>query len=394
MLRSLVERLTFKRPSARPETSSAAAKVEVILRHPAWRRVVLVGTSGAVVAFISGILTELPNGLTFDSVIYGVSASVLLGIASVLLFNPKSLKTVTTLLIAASGSFFLFRLIHLLFGTTPATQIPQQLTESFFWVPVVYVVGYLVPGLTLGRKLALATNLGLLFISCVYVLATIPETNMQDFEALFQLNLANLTFAYAVRSFSIYREATLEAYAKGEVLTRLAYTDALTGLANRLQFERRLQETLTVTKTTDLRVAVVFIDLDHFKRVNDTLGHKAGDELLVSVAERLQLNVRTGDLLARLGGDEFVLMLPQLRKLEDAAPMVADLRGLFEHPFKLSTGTLKLSASLGLSIFPDDADSAELLLERSDLAMYKEKAFGRKPDDRSLAGDESVRQLN
>lgn len=160
-------------------------------------------------------------------------------------------------------------------------------------------------------------------------------------------------------------------------LNYLAYHDPLTGLANRRCFIERLEESLRETAQRDERLAVLFIDLDQFKQVNDSLGHGVGDELLVSVAARLTDHVRLIDMLARLGGDEFICLMEGVRVEDDVETLAQEIIAAFEQPFKLGDHELFLTASVGISQFPGDGDSVVALMRNADTAMYRAKSIGR-----------------
>ena len=160
-------------------------------------------------------------------------------------------------------------------------------------------------------------------------------------------------------------------------LNYLAYHDPLTGLANRRCFIERLEESLRETARRDERLAVLFIDLDQFKQVNDSLGHGVGDELLVSVASRLSEHVRLIDMLARLGGDEFICLMEGVRQTEDVEMLASEILAAFEQPFKLGDHELFLTASVGISLFPGDGESVLELMRNADSAMYRAKFSGR-----------------
>jgi diguanylate cyclase (GGDEF)-like protein/PAS domain S-box-containing protein len=162
-----------------------------------------------------------------------------------------------------------------------------------------------------------------------------------------------------------------------ERMTALAYRDALTGLPNRRLFNDRLGIALAQARRYRHRLAVVFVDLDRFKPVNDTLGHAAGDELLQLVAERLSACVRLGDTVARLAGDEFTLLLPGIHYVEDVSKVSQKLTEAMRRPFRLRGQEVHVSASGGISIYPDDAQDAEALLANADIAMYRAKQHGR-----------------
>jgi diguanylate cyclase (GGDEF)-like protein/PAS domain S-box-containing protein len=162
-----------------------------------------------------------------------------------------------------------------------------------------------------------------------------------------------------------------------ERMTALAYRDALTGLPNRRLFNDRLGIALAQARRYRHRLAVVFVDLDRFKPVNDTLGHAAGDELLQQVAERLSACVRLGDTVARLAGDEFTLLLPGIHYVEDVSKVSQKLSEAMRRPFRLRGQDVHVSASGGISIYPDDGQDAEAMLTNADVAMYRAKQQGR-----------------
>ena len=163
-----------------------------------------------------------------------------------------------------------------------------------------------------------------------------------------------------------------------ERLEHLAHYDPLTNLPNRLLVQSRLEHALKLAERSRQRVAVLFIDLDRFKNINDSLGHPVGDELLRAIAKRLSGRLREGDTLGRLGGDEFLLILENVRQPEDAAEIAHTLIGLLEAPFRLPNGhDVYVSASIGISLFPSDARTVTELVQHADAAMYQAKDHGR-----------------
>ncbi len=159
-------------------------------------------------------------------------------------------------------------------------------------------------------------------------------------------------------------------------ILELAYYDPLTGLPNRRLLEDRVNQALAAAERDKGPVAMVFIDLDHFKRVNDSLGHSTGDELLRAVAGRLGQMVRKVDSLARLGGDEFILVLPGLNAA-DAADVARRLLEVCTQPFRIADHDLTVTPSFGISLYPADGKDFETLLKNSDTAMYRAKEAGR-----------------
>jgi diguanylate cyclase (GGDEF)-like protein/PAS domain S-box-containing protein len=157
----------------------------------------------------------------------------------------------------------------------------------------------------------------------------------------------------------------------------LATRDHLTGLPNRLLFSDRLRQAMAKAERENTRLALLFIDIDHFKDINDSLGHHVGDRLLVEVAERLRGAIRAGDTLARQGGDEFLVMIDSLVLGGDAEPVARKLVELVAQPVRIEGRELSVSCSLGISIFPDDTRAAAELMRNADMAMYAVKGAGR-----------------
>jgi diguanylate cyclase (GGDEF)-like protein/PAS domain S-box-containing protein len=162
-----------------------------------------------------------------------------------------------------------------------------------------------------------------------------------------------------------------------EKLDHLAHHDPLTGLPNRLLFHDRLQHAMVRASRAGEQLAVMFIDLDRFKNVNDTLGHHVGDELLKQVAHSLSACLRDGDTLARLGGDEFIVLLEDVDGERGARLVAEKLMRLFEQPVLVSSYELFVTGSVGISLFPQDAADLNVLIRNADVAMYQAKARGR-----------------
>ena len=162
-----------------------------------------------------------------------------------------------------------------------------------------------------------------------------------------------------------------------EKILRQAHFDALTKLPNRFLSLDRLSQQIKESQRNQESVALLFLDLDDFKKVNDSLGHETGDKLLIEAANRLQDTVRTGDTVGRLGGDEFIIILPSLINSADAGAMASHLISQFIKPFKIENRELILTASIGISIFPEDGKNSSELLRNADSAMYHSKELGR-----------------
>ncbi|GGB46564.1 hypothetical protein GCM10011502_19950 [Oceanisphaera marina] len=160
-------------------------------------------------------------------------------------------------------------------------------------------------------------------------------------------------------------------------IRKLAYYDALTQLPNRRLLEDRLEQAMRHAHRHKQRLAVLFIDLDHFKQVNDSLGHAAGDELLLDVSRRMAARLREDDTLARLGGDEFIALLPDLADPDEVTRIARRLIDAIGEPFQLKNQTFRIGCSIGISLYPDDGTEPEQLLQHADAAMYRAKQEGR-----------------
>ncbi|PRR83691.1 bifunctional diguanylate cyclase/phosphodiesterase [Clostridium vincentii] len=161
------------------------------------------------------------------------------------------------------------------------------------------------------------------------------------------------------------------------IIKHMAYYDNLTGLHNRAYFFDRLNKHIQISKEKSKKLVVIFIDIDDFKRINDSLGHTVGDELLKLVAKRLQLSIRKGDTIARISGDEFSIVINKIKNVNESIHIIEDILKVFEVPFNVQNSLINITISIGASVFPDDGKSAEELLRNSDIAMYKVKESGK-----------------
>lgn len=162
-----------------------------------------------------------------------------------------------------------------------------------------------------------------------------------------------------------------------EHLTKLASIDTLTGLPNRAVFNDRLEHAIHKARRSSGRLAVFFLDLDHFKHINDSLGHKAGDLLLCEVASRIRNSVRDGDTVARLGGDEFTVVLEDVRSAQYVGKVAEKILQATSEPYQLDSTEVNVSPSIGISLYPADGRDVDMLIRNADAAMYHAKNNGR-----------------
>ena len=160
-------------------------------------------------------------------------------------------------------------------------------------------------------------------------------------------------------------------------MRHMAHHDSLTGLPNRRLFVEIAQIELAQARRSRKKTAILFLDIDRFKEINDVLGHEIGDTLLVEVSSRLKDQVRGSDMIARIGGDEFNIMLPELVHVEDSVIIARKIIASLREPYNISGHEFHATGSLGISIYPDDGDDLDTLLRYADIALYYAKDQGR-----------------
>lgn len=195
---------------------------------------------------------------------------------------------------------------------------------------------------------------------------SIAQVRSPETEVLFGAILVLLAWILALRIVGM-REAAAR-------LRRVSTLDYLTGLINRAEFEKRLHIAVSHAQRFNRPMAVLFLDLDGFKQVNDSMGHAAGDELLKEVATKLRKSLRESDVVARLGGDEFAVILSETRSPADTDTVIGFIKTKLSKPFQLKGSEAQIGASIGSATYPDDAADADALLDAADQSMYAEKA--------------------
>lgn len=188
---------------------------------------------------------------------------------------------------------------------------------------------------------------------------------------------ARISYLQADKKVLVVARDITEKYKSAEVIRQHAYFDSLTLLPNRFLSLDRLSQMLEEAKRNSEKVAILFLDLDDFKRVNDSLGHEVGDKLLVEAANRLKMAVRKADTVGRLGGDEFIILVRPLTDVRNLIDIAENLLRIFREPLQIDGRELILTLSIGIAIYPENGDFASDLLRNADTAMYQAKASGR-----------------
>ena len=226
-----------------------------------------------------------------------------------------------------------------------------------------------------GVRIAVMAALTLLFLFQLLVVRRAQGILRSQSEALEAVN-RDLDRRVQERTRELEAEVAERRNAE-ERLDHLAHHDPLTALPNRLMFIEQLRHSIGQAERHKRQLAVLFIDLDRFKEVNDTLGHAVGDELLVAATRRMIAHLRTGDTLARLGGDEFVCIVEDVKDAREAGIVADKLIELLSHPFDIIEHELFVSASIGICLYPADGADVDTLVRNADTAMYEAKAGGR-----------------
>lgn len=345
-----------------------------------WRKALLIAIPFGALAFVAGWVFEYPSGQVthFDLIAYPLMAVVMVALEFILALRRDSLRFVVLAIIVGASSFFLAKLCFLLFGSVDILQKQLNFTETFYWVPVIYLLSFLVPGFVSGRVVATAFTSLFLIVSLIYIgLLAIPAQAWGLVDALIQMNLANGVQLALTYAFINFKEKYTQAQTYTETVEQFAYTDSLTKLPNRLSFNTTLEQLLGQAREQNKKLALFFIDLDNFKVVNDTLGHAAGDSLLLQVAERLKSVARQDDVLARISGDEFVLVVYGFDAIRQVELLARRLQAALMIPFSVSGQSITVTASIGVSLFPEHGEDALTLLRHADSAMYRVKHSGK-----------------
>ncbi len=345
-----------------------------------WRAALVWAIPFGALAFVFGAYADGPSGQSnaYDAVVYPSMAIVLVVLHALLVLRRASLPFVLITIVAGTSVFLLSKLVYILFFGLGAVSVQAELTESFFWVPIIYLLSFVLPGVQVGRHISMLFSISVFGLSAIYVgLPDHPGRSWGVVSALVQLNLANTVLLALTQAFIGFKEAYVRAQARVETAERYAAVDALTELPNRFSLQKRLAASIEQAAVRGDRLAVLFIDVDGFKTINDSLGHEAGDRLLQQLADRLRRIVRKDDFIARISGDEFVLLIEGMDEPHVASFVAQKLQADLVAPFHVEDQAIRVTVSIGISHYPEDAEDGDSLLRHADSAMYRVKRSGK-----------------
>ncbi len=248
----------------------------------------------------------------------------------------------------------------------------------FLLLVFLYQSGIYIPPLTLGagREFANISFLMLMLISTVGLLTYLNMKGLRD--ALVRLRMTTEELEEHRRTLEQrVKERTEELIKTNAELDKLATHDVLTGLPNRLMFNQLLNHAIKAAQRYERQLSVFFIDLDRFKIINDTLGHEAGDLLLQEIAVRLRLALRAVDVVARMGGDEFVILIEEVNDVNQLTTVARNVLSTVMKPVEIRGQECRVTASIGISIYPKDGEDEQSLMKNADIAMYFTKEKGK-----------------
>ncbi|MCU7940320.1 MAG: GGDEF domain-containing protein [gamma proteobacterium symbiont of Bathyaustriella thionipta] len=213
--------------------------------------------------------------------------------------------------------------------------------------------------------------------SLIVQLALVSSIATALLGALIWVLFQRLAIQPLVHEIYLRHKAEQQLHENQQYLEHIAHHDSLTGLPNRLLFNDRLEQAVLKSKRTGKSFALFFIDLDQFKQINDTAGHAAGDKVMIHTTENLKNCIRADDTIARIGGDEFTIILSSFKNSDDITGVAEKIIKAVQKPITIDSETYQLTVSVGISIYPEDADNIRVLMQYADIAMYKVKQQGR-----------------
>lgn len=292
--------------------------------------------------------------------------------------KPETLVVVEKVLFATAATTLLLAPAAKLYLSEDTALHAKAILDIAIWSPLIYVWAYLAWGPRRGLLISVVyfsvdSTLKFAFLWSEWQLSGEPAL----FTNLLRFGLAGASFIAILYAFAWIVERHVQAHTTAETLAELAYLDTLTGLPNRRLLEERLAHAIAHAQRYERTFALLFIDMDGFKHINDSYGHEGGDKLLRQMAERLNACMRESDTVARVAGDEFAVLVAEIGSVQHLHQVVQKILGTFQDPYLLGEHRVRMSSSIGVSLYPSDGLTAAELLRKADNAMYQAKLLGK-----------------
>jgi diguanylate cyclase (GGDEF)-like protein len=317
---------------------------------------------GAILNFFANYLYY---GLEIDVIIFSLIL-LFLGIATIVVskskLTPKHQTTYFIISICCLIPVFTFQYI-------------DYASVTIWAFPFVFLIISL---LFTNSKMIIYISISIILTQiAVWIVAPEAVIPINGGDHLARIGLFSLTIVIAFFVSGVYIKKFKENITQIQKIENLAYHDHLTALPNRLLFTEQLNHAILLANRLNKPLAILFFDLDDFKRINDSLGHSAGDQLLKDVAQRLVATLRSSDICARIGGDEFIIMIENAEDISGINTVAKKILQIFKEPYNLNKETYFMSASVGIAMYPIDGNDSETLIKNADIAMYQAKQTGK-----------------
>lgn len=344
-----------------------------------WRRFLILVTPIGILAFLVCSLFEVfgDQPLIFDLISYPVGAAFMCVIELLLIFCPNRVRTSIAAAVFGLSIFFLARLCYLFSIAGGEVDIPAQLSEGFYWMPLIALLAMSFPQVKSGRRVQTIFIPAFSLTALLFIGFGIFLERWEIVNAVTQISLANAAIFLLVRVYASSRDDLAVMQAQLTVTEQYAHTDTITQLPNRRKLEAFLEAQISAAERNNSRFTVLFIDLDNFKLVNDVLGHDTGDRVLFEVSQRMKSVIDKRHFIARQSGDEFVAVMEENTTTDEVQETVKRLQGAIYAPLLAEKSDALLTASIGISQYPCDGSTVSELLSHADAAMYRIKHSGK-----------------
>lgn len=346
-----------------------------------WRKIALIGIPIGMLAILIDhwLSTKTNSASDINTYLNTILVMLLIGFFPLIILRKVTVKMFIFALISLYAVSSILKQAYALFHLTQDSNALNMLSGTVYWTPMIYLLCFILSN-TYGKWLASLYTASSILIASSYLLIHSSQMRPENWlitSNLLQMNLAyllQLTLCFGLIHLKSHYNQTCQ---KAVKWSKVAQTDPLTGLPNRMILQKALDRAIRDADEKGHKLSVLFIDVDRFKIINDTLGHQIGDMLLEQVSQRLIHTVKKGDFVARISGDEFVVISRKIDGPQTVSMLSSRILAAFHEPFNINGQSLNVTVSIGSCLYPDDGTEAEALLRNADSAMYKVKKQGK-----------------